>query len=328
MSGKRSGRNSGRTGRTGRTGRNSGRKLGVAVGILVAAVALFAIFVFDRVTNLEYEAVAGDVQAIFGLGGNVGVLATDEGAVVVDTMTFPLQARGIRELAEKLGGGPTQAILNTHYHSDHTHGNPAWPVGTKVVSTAKTRAYLDHFDAGFWQGEAGGTAPNETFDDSHELRIGGKTIRCYHLGRGHTGGDLVVLFVEDRVLHTGDLFFNHHFPNIDLEAGGSVQEWGATLDRVLELDFDRVIPGHGPIAGREDLEGFARFMRQLATVGRDAAARGLTLEQTIETADLSEADDYSPMSIPLILNLDRDFVIQRAWQEATGVVKPVEIPGL
>jgi glyoxylase-like metal-dependent hydrolase (beta-lactamase superfamily II) len=49
----------------------------------------------------------------------------------------------------------------------------------------------------------------------------------------------VALFVEDKVLHTGDLFFNGRYPNIDLEAGGSVREWVATIDRVLELDFDR-----------------------------------------------------------------------------------------
>jgi glyoxylase-like metal-dependent hydrolase (beta-lactamase superfamily II) len=303
-----------------------GRKLGIALGILVLALGVFALFIFNQVTSLESESVSGDAHVIFGLGGNVGVLATDRGAVVVDTMTFPLQGRRIRDLAEQLGGGPSQAVINTHYHGDHTHGNPAWPSGTKVIATDTTAEYLDHFDAEFWAGDAGGTAPNETFSDSHELRVGGKTVRSYHVGRGHTGGDLVVLFVEDRVLHAGDLFFNHFFPNIDLEAGGSVQQWGDTLDRVLELDFDRVIPGHGPITGREGLEGFARFIRQLAAVGRDAAEKGLTLEQTIAGAELSEAADYAPMQIPLILNLDRDFVIRRAWEEATGVVNAVSIP--
>jgi len=302
-----------------------GRKLRVAAAVVVFVLGLSALFLYHRVTSLESAHVAGDVYVVFGLGGNVGILHTDKGAVVVDTMTFPIQARGIRQLATELGGGPTQAIINTHYHSDHTHGNPAWPVGIRVVATNETQAYLKAFDAEFWRGEAGGTAPNDTFEDDHEMRIGGKTIRSYHMGRGHTGGDLVVLFVEDRVLHAGDLFFHDLYPNIDLEAGGSVRDWSATLEKVLELDFDYVIPGHGPIASREDLAGFGRFMRELADAAAKAAAEGLTLEQTLETVDLKEDEGYSPMSIPLILNLDRDFVVKRAWEEATGVVKPAPL---
>jgi glyoxylase-like metal-dependent hydrolase (beta-lactamase superfamily II) len=227
-----------------------GRKLGIAAAVLIALIGLIVVYLYNRIATLESEKVTDAVHVIFGVGGNTAVLETETGVVVVDTMTFPLQGRRIRDLAERLGGGPTQAIVNTHYHVDHTHGNPAWATGTRIVSTDLTLAYLDHFDGAFWNGVAAGSIPNETFEDTHEMRIGGKTIRSYRTGRGHTGGDLVVLFVEDRVLHTGDLFFHRIYPNIDLEAGGSVREWAATLDRVLALDFDRVIPGHGAVTDR------------------------------------------------------------------------------
>jgi glyoxylase-like metal-dependent hydrolase (beta-lactamase superfamily II) len=297
----------------------------VAAAAVVFVLGLGAVYVYHLVTSLESEVVAGDVHVVFGLGGNVGVLKTSLGAVVVDTMTFPIQARGIRELASQLGGGPARAIINTHYHSDHTHGNPAWPAGIRVVSTERTRDYLDLLDAEFWQGDASGTAPNDTFTKTHEMRIGGKTIRSYALGRGHTDGDLVVLFVEDRVLHAGDLFFNRLYPNIDLEAGGSVRDWATTLERVLELDFDRVIPGHGAVASREELAAFASFMKELAeTVGR-AVDDGMTLEQTLASVDLKQDEGYGEL-LPLVTDLDRDFVVKRAWEEATGVVKPVELP--
>ncbi len=302
------------------------RKIRVAAAIVVFVLGLVALYLYHSITSLESAHVSGDVHIVFGLGGNVGILRTAKGAVVVDTMTFPIQARGIRELATELGGGPARAIVNTHYHSDHTHGNPAWPVGIRVVSTERTQAYLNLFDSEFWQGDAAGTVPNDTFEQTHEMRIGDKTIRSYYMGRGHTDGDLVVLFVEDRVLHAGDLFFHRFYPNIDLEAGGSVRDWSATLEKVLELEFDHVIPGHGPVASREDLAGFARFMKELAQTVGQAAAKGLTLEQTLETVDLKEDEGYSPMAIPLIMNLDRDFVVKRAWEEATGVVKPVALP--
>jgi glyoxylase-like metal-dependent hydrolase (beta-lactamase superfamily II) len=301
------------------------RKLGIVAAVSIALIGLIAIGLYNRIVSFETERVTDSVHVIFGLGGNTAVLETEDGVVVVDTMSFPLQGRRIREQAERLGGGPTQAIVNTHYHTDHTHGNPAWAAGTRIVSTESTRAYLDHFDRGFWQGGAAESAPSETFEDAHEMRIGGKTIRSYHMGRGHTGGDLVVLFVEDRVLHAGDLFFHRIYPDIDLEAGGSVREWGATLERVLALDFDTVIPGHGAVTDRAGLREFQRFIAELAEVAGDAVAAGKTLKETLESTNLKNDAEFEEMSIPLLFKFDRDFVVQRAWEEAAGIVKPVDL---
>jgi glyoxylase-like metal-dependent hydrolase (beta-lactamase superfamily II) len=302
------------------------RVLGIAVAVLAVALGGSAIYAWGLVTDLAAEAVTPDVWMIRGLGGNVGVLRTAKGAVVVDTMTFRLQGERIRERAEKLAGGPTQAVFNSHYHVDHSHGNPGFAAGTRVVATQRTLDYLMHFDADYWRGAAAGTLPNDLFNDAHELRLDGKTVRALHLGRGHTGGDLVVLFVEDRVLHTGDLFFHRRYPNIDLEAGGSVEAWIQTLDRVLALDFDRVIPGHGDVTDREGLLAFQRFLAELWQVGRDAAREGLPLDATLRTARLTQDAGYGVIGVPFVFRLDRDFVVTRAWQEATGAVVAVEVP--
>jgi cyclase len=291
----------------------------VAVGL--AAAALW------QITTFESEQVSGDAYVIYGLtgpamvSGNVAVLRTAAGTVVVDTMTFAFHGRWIRARATELGGGPVQAVINTHYHQDHTHGNPGFAPATRVVATARTRAHLLARDGAYWEGEAAAFLPNETFTHGHDLEIGGKTIRSLYLGRGHTDGDLVVLFEDDRVLVTGDLVFNHHYPNIDLEAGGSLPAWDATLDKVLELDFDRVIPGHGPVTDREGVRQFQRFIRQLWQVSRDAAAAGLSLAQTIATAPLTADAGYATISIPFVIGLDRAFVLRRGWEEATGTVR-------
>ncbi len=301
------------------------RVIGGIAGVVVLLAGLAAIWTYNRVHDLDVEQVGDDVFVIYGpiagdvpLGGNVAVLATDEGAVIVDTMTFVGQGRRIGQIAERLGRGPVQAIVNTHYHLDHTHGNPAFPAGTKVIATAKTRQYMLDFDGDFWAGDAAGTLPNELFDDTHTLRVGGKTVQTVHVGPGHTGGDLVVLFVEDRVIHMGDLFFNGRYPNIDLEAGGSVRGWAAAIDRALELDFDRVIPGHGPVTDRAGLLAFQAFMRELARKVGAAADEGLSLEQTLDRVELEGDEGYRPLRIPFVVDLDRDFVVRRAWQEATG----------
>lgn len=305
------------------------RIVGIAVAVAVVAVGAYVIRVYGAAHSFEVVPVGEDVHMIQveRLGGNVGVLATERGAVVVDTMTFRSQGEELLELAEEFGRGPVQALINTHYHLDHTHGNPAFPQGTRVLSTRRTRDYLLYFDADYWTGSAAGTLPEEVFETGvHEISVGGKTVQLHHLGRGHTGGDLVVLFVEDRVLHTGDLLFNRRYPNIDLEAGGSVPAWDATLERMLALDFDRVIPGHGEVTDREGVRAFQRFLRQLWQVAERASQQGLSLDETLASAELTEDAGYTEIGLPFVYQLDREFVLRRAWEEATGRVSPVDVP--
>ena len=178
--------------------------------------------------------------------------------------------------------------------------------------------HLQQTDAGYFSGEAAELLPNETFDHDKEITMGNKTLRLVHPGRAHTDGDLVVLFVEEKTVHTGDLFFYHHYPNIDLEGGGSVAQWGDSIDKVLALPFHTIIPGHGVITNRPKLKQFQAFMRQLASIDKQAADEGLSLEDTLKTEALTEDRDYNPLKLIVPIGLTREFVLQRAWEEANG----------
>ena len=295
----------------------------VALVVLVLA-AIGAIWAYQRVRSIESERITDDVHVLFGLGGNVGVLRTDRGSVIVDTMTFRMQGEEIRQLAEQLTGREVEVILNTHYHGDHTHGNPGFPAGTRVVATQRTRELLDAFDAKSWQGDAAGTLPNETFDGgSYEIALGGKTVRAQYLGRGHTSGDLVVLFVEDRVLHVGDLVCTDLYPHADLKAGGSVRDWIATLDRVLAIDgYDKVIPGHGPVTDRDGIRRTQALLREVWEKTEAAAREGKGLADTLRTTQLTHDAGFQPIRLAGRTFTSRDTLIQRGWEEATGTVKP------
>jgi cyclase len=289
--------------------------------VLLLVVAALGGWIYHRVTTLTSEQVTKDVWMISGFGGNVGVLRTDAGTVIIDTMTFKLQGDRIAALADKLTGNPVVLVINTHYHMDHTHGNPAFGGKARVVSTSRTLTHLLNLDARYWQGDTAASLPTETFEQDHVIPIGGKTIRLLHPGRGHTDGDLVALFVEDRVLHTGDLLFNGFYPNVDLEAGGSLREWPQSLDRAAEYDFDKVIPGHGAVADREAIARFRAFLVDLWTQANDAARRGWTLDQTLTSVHLTADTGMQVLAFPFVLRLDRDFDVRRAWEEATGAVK-------
>jgi len=294
------------------------KKWQIALISVVAVIAAFMGYVYSQISAIDVEQLSDDLYVLRGMGGNTAVLRTDAGNVIVDTMTLPLQGRQIREVARELTGTDTVMIINTHYHFDHTHGNPAFAPGTRVLSTERTLSHLNALDAEFWQEEAAALKPNETFTDQQTLQIGGKTLHLVHPGLGHTDGDLVVVFSDEQVIHMGDLHFNAHYPNIDLEAGGSIGAWPATLDRVLALGFDRVIPGHGATTDRDGIRQFQDFMRQLGEIGVAAAAAGSSLEDTLATDKLTADAGYEPIRFFVSIGLDRPFVLRRTWEEATG----------
>jgi glyoxylase-like metal-dependent hydrolase (beta-lactamase superfamily II) len=288
------------------------RRLLLPLIVLLAGVAGV---LWWRTGVLDVTPIRADLWMLSGIGSNVTVIATTEGTLVVDAMTLVRQGRRIHDRAQALAGKPVIALVNTHYHLDHTHGNPGFPVGTKVVSTERTLEHLRTLDAGWWaESPAKDLLPNYTFTDTWSAVYGNKTIRAIHPGDGHTDGDLVLLLVEDRVLVAGDLFWNGYYPNIDLEAGGTVAGWPATLDAVLALDFDTVVPGHGPLATRADLVRFREFMASLWEQTAAVAARGGSLADARREVDLSA---FGMRRLPWFPVLSRSFVIGRAYEEAT-----------
>lgn len=290
------------------------RKILIGLGVVGLVLAGIVGWGWWKAGQLQVEKLSDNLYMMSGVGGNVGVLVTDEGVAVVDTMTFVRQGDAILARIREITDQPVVAVINTHYHLDHTHGNPAFAPGTKVVSTARTLAHLQQRDADYWRDSpAKELLPNDTFEGERELVLGGRTIRLFHPGRGHTDGDLVAEFVGERAIHTGDLYSNGHFPNIDLEAGGSVKEWDATLGNVLARDFDRVIPGHGPVGDRAGVARFQEFMRSLWAQTAEIAARGGGLEEAEREVDLTRFDLAPIWFVP---SLNREFVIQRAYEEA------------
>jgi glyoxylase-like metal-dependent hydrolase (beta-lactamase superfamily II) len=185
-----------------------------------------------------------------GVGaGNVAVQVTDEGVILVDDMFD----RNHDELLEKLRtvtDKPIKYVLNTHQHDDHAGGNAKMlAMNAEVISHRNARANMALL-------KQPGLA-RVTFSEEMSVYLGGKEVRAHHYGRGHTGGDAVMYFPTDKVIHTGDLFLTFPpQPFIDYANGGSALEWTGTLDAVLKLDFDVAIPGHGPVSDRAGILKF------------------------------------------------------------------------
>ncbi len=192
---------------------------------------------------LTLEQVKGGLHVIIGDGGNVTVLPTSEGVVLVDDK-FDRDIPEILAKVRTLTGEAVRYVLTTHHHGDHTGGNPQLIGRAEIIAHQNARVNMA-------KGSQPGL-PRVSFSDEAGVYLGGQEMRLRHFGRGHTNGDAVIHFPAQRVLASGDLFISGA-PFIDYGNGGSGVAWTTTLENALQLDFDTVIPGHGPVMTRQNL---------------------------------------------------------------------------
>jgi cyclase len=294
------------------------RRLLIVLAVVVLAVAGFVGFRLYRFMHTETIKIDDRFYVVLGGGGNSAVLIADDGVLVVDTK-FLRPGRQLPGIIRALTDKPVKVIINTHYHADHTHGNPNYPAGIRVIAQRHTREHLLRFDKDFWEVEpAWSRLPSDLVDDEEDLQFGDETVRIIHPGRGHTDGDVVVYFPKRRILATGDLFFNGRYPRIDLRGGGSARAWPATLDKVLAIgDVTRYIPGHGPLADRAALVRFQSYLRSLVAQVEEQAAQGHSLADIERAVDLHAYDDFD--SIPFVVSRARN--IESVYTEVTGKKK-------
>jgi glyoxylase-like metal-dependent hydrolase (beta-lactamase superfamily II) len=240
---------------------------------------------------LKIERVKGDLHLISGEGGNVAAYVTSEGVVLVDDM-FDRNHAGILAQLKALTDRPLRYVINTHQHDDHAGGTFKMLPLAEVIAHRNVYANLKDLKRPYFEDTPGTPIglPRVTFSERLDVHLGGKDIEAHYFGRGHTSGDIIVYFPELKVIHTGDLFISGSRRGVpiyvDAVQGGSLLEWTRTIERTLQLDFDVVIPGHGPVATKADLARFnadiAAMRTRLQGMIRKGASRAEVV-QTIET---------------------------------------------
>lgn len=254
----------------------------------------------DDMTDVEIEArhVSGNVHALFGRGGNIGVSAGEDGVFLVDDQFAPLTQK-IRAALTELSDEPVRFVINTHWHFDHTGGNENFgKAGAVIVAhdNVRERMSTDQFMEAFDRTVPASppeALPVVTFNDTVSFHLNGDTITVTHVPSGHTDGDSIVYFANADVLHMGDIYFNNGYPFIDLGSGGSVQGMIAAVERALEMagEDTKVIPGHGGLADRA---GLAQYHHMLSTIAGRVKRRmddGASLEQIREAGVTEEFDE-------------------------------------
>lgn len=244
-----------------------------------------------------------------GAQGNAAIVDMGDRTLVFDTLVTPAAGEALAGDAERLTGRRAALVVNSHWHADHVLGNQAF-AGAEIIATPTTRELMEgHRIAELLppQVEAMGrlvaeetdpatkaslaatlaegrrllaalptlrrTFPTVLFERHLTLRGSGRRADLLCLGGGHTRSDAFLHLPDDGVLITGDLVMVGVMP---LLSHGDAAGWRQILASVRSLGAQRIIPGHGPVGGPEDLDrtdGYLAWVTELAAADPEAAPR-------------------------------------------------------
>jgi glyoxylase-like metal-dependent hydrolase (beta-lactamase superfamily II) len=253
------------------------------------------------------------LEAELGGGGNSVVLFHGEDALVIDVKAGDF-ARRLRREVEVEHQHHVRRVMLTHWHPDHTGGLNLFNDAEVVMVHPHTRERLV---------KLGQKAHWVDIEREVRLILGNEEVRIIHPGRGHTDGDLVAYFPNRKLLVAGDLFSVDTLPFCDLRSGGNILELSRSLERLLDLDFDRVVPGHGEVVPRAQLETLAAYLRELKKQAALAVERGVTpetAENEVKVAGFEQLKDFAIFGVNRKSNA-RDMVqalIDDRAQQARG----------
>jgi glyoxylase-like metal-dependent hydrolase (beta-lactamase superfamily II) len=289
---------------------------------------------------MELREIGTDVYACLqpdrGLGWSNSGLVNRGGGLVVDTFWDLPHTRELLATYGRVWRRPAGRLVNTHHNGDHCWGNQLLsgaeiighrlcaasfgkerPEAMQSLKRAAGMGPLAEFARALEPYDFTGvelTPPTTLFDERLDLELDGMRAELLYVGPAHTAGDVIVHLPEPRIVFAGDVLFRLCTP-IGWE--GTFASWTAALDRIVALDPQVVVPGHGPLCG---VEGPIEMKAYLAYVRSEAAPlfeRGLTVLDAAKRIDLGP---YAGWTEPerLVFN------VARAYRELRG--EPYDAP--
>jgi glyoxylase-like metal-dependent hydrolase (beta-lactamase superfamily II) len=229
-------------------------------------------------------------------GGNIGVLAGDDGVLLIDA-EYPELHDKIDKAVAHISRLPIRYVVNTHWHWDHVGGDGNFArAGAVIFSSERTREHI--VDAQRQGGEGSPYArdsaaiPVVTISSRIQFHLAGQTVQIIRVPPAHTDGDLIVRFVEADVIQTGDTFFHGFYPDIDQPHGGTIDGMISLYDTLYSMcgPNTKIIPGHGPVANREDVREYQAMLKEVRRRVADAIAAGKSEQAVVASHLLDDLD--------------------------------------
>ena len=245
---------------------------------------------------------------------NAGLVAGDGGSLLVDTLfDLALTQEMLDAMSSVMSTNPVQTLVNTHANGDHCYGNQL-VTGAEVIASAASAAEMEalppaglaammkmdfgevtnrYLKESFGPFNFDGIEPpmvDRTFVGELSMDVAGRDISLIEVGPAHTAGDVLVHLPRERVIFTGDILFINGTPIV---WDGPVSNWVGACDRILDLDCDVIVPGHGPLT---DTAGVVAVRDYLEFVVQEATARfndGMSASEAAKDIELGRFADWT-----------------------------------
>jgi glyoxylase-like metal-dependent hydrolase (beta-lactamase superfamily II) len=223
---------------------------------------------------------------------NIGIIVGTRATLIVDAGMGPKNGETVlRELA-KISKNQELYFTTTHFHPEHMTGGQAFPANTIVIRPEAQQEEVERKQPEFIKNFSRRTpemkallqdvkprSPDIVFDREARLDLGGVTVRLLWLGPSHTRGDNFVLVEGDGVLFTGDTVINRFFP-IFPDADASGKNWLSILDQLDELRPNKIVPGHGDVAGATLIGAEREYLKAVQSRVAELKGQGKTADET------------------------------------------------
>ncbi len=241
--------------------------------------------------------VSAGIYMLTGEGGNIGVSLGEDGTLIIDDQYQPL-ADKIQAAIKGIMGTTPRFLINTHWHGDHAGGNEHFGnAGSIIVAHENVREALKVEKSiplfGMHKPPSPKAAlPVITFSREMSLHWNGDDLKVLHAPNAHTDGDAVIIFKNANVIHMGDTFFNGFYPFIDTDSGGSIAGMIAAADKVLTIadDNTKIIPGHGPLATKTDLQAYRDMLVSVEAKIALLLKAGKTVDEVVDGRPTADFD--------------------------------------
>ena len=270
---------------------------------------------------------------------NAGLVADGEGTLLVDTLfDLALTEEMLRAMRDAVpAAARIDTLVNTHANGDHCYGNQLLG-DARIVASERTAAemtelppaamaalveqapgmgelgafFLDCFGAFDFAGIEL-ALPGETFSGELEMRVGDRELRLIEVGPAHTRGDTLVYAPAECVLFSGDILFAQAHP---IAWAGPVSNWIDACERILAMDVGVIVPGHGPLAGLDDVRELKAYFEYLYTEARVRHGEGMTALQAARSISLERWAEWGDPE-RLVVN------IANIYSELSGDEQPL-----
>jgi cyclase len=311
-----------------------------ATTITLAAMAQGADINYDKIQIIAQK-LAPNVYALTGspgldpghpeaAGGRIGVLVGPEGVLMVDATYAPLSDT-VAAAIKKITPGPIRFLVDTHYHPDHTGGNPNFvKMGALLFAREETRARLIEPPPPALLAVVGKAAswtdperlPTVTYRMGAPVKIyfDGETVDLIPLPAAHTDGDTMVRFEKSDVLMVGDFYRNYGYPFIDAAHGGSFKGMLEAINILLQTagPTTTIVPGHGTIATRADVEAYRDMILDVQSRTRQMVDDGKSLQDVLGAKLASPYDSKVPggtVPLPIGVGTSADRFVSALYAE-------------